>query len=433
MEAQRFEISRLFARFNFGPKPGQFTQALRDGLSATSQNLLNTGEPDALLDALTPPNLPDLGTRPLQSNTVATKAFNQAMKAQNEDLVLWWLDRMAIAKNPLIERMTWFWQGHWATSIDKVNFAPPMYNQIQTLRSNALGNFTTMSHAMFHDGALQIWLDGNDNIKGAPNENLSREFMELFTLGVNNYSEDDVKALSRAFTGYQTVRSTGVVIFNPKRHDSDPIKFFGVNTPLDGDAAIDLVVARPECSQFISDRLWYRFISSSEPQDSRYGITEAFANREIAPAVRALVLNGALSNSRYSVVRQPVEWFIAVCRAFNLQPSKLAPRNISLGYLLKMAQVPLLPPNVGGWPTDEAWLSSASAQFRIAFAGALAKQVDFSQLAAVPSDKRVAFIKDLLGIYEISSRTFTALTNAKDDLPQLFILAVCSPEFIVNA
>lgn len=433
MEAQRLEISRLFARFNFGPTPGQFTQALRDGFTLTAQNLLNTEVSDPSLDALALPNLPDLGPRPSQSNTTATKAFNQAMKAQNEELVLWWLDRMAIAKNPLVERVTWFWHGHWATSIDKINYAPPMFNQIQTLRANALGNFKTMAHAMFHDGALQIWLDGNDNVKGAPNENLSREFMELFTLGVNNYSEDDVKALSRAFTGYQSVRSTGVVTYNPKRHDGDPIKLFGVNTPLDGDTSTDLVLARPECAQFISDRLWYRFISSSEEQDPRFGITTALTSREIAPAVRAMVLSGALSNSRYSVVRQPVEWFIAVCRAFSLQPSKLVPRNISLGYLLKMAQVPLLPPNVGGWPTDEAWLSSASAQFRIAFAGALAKQIDFTQLAAVPSDKRVVYIKDLLGIYDISSRTFTALTNAKDDLAQLFILAVCSPEFVVNA
>jgi len=75
------------------------------------------------------------------------------VKAQNEDLVLWWLDRMAIAKNPLIERVTWFWHGHWATSIDKVNFALPMFNQIQTLRTSALGNFKTMAHAMFQQTA----------------------------------------------------------------------------------------------------------------------------------------------------------------------------------------------------------------------------------------------------------------------------------------
>ena len=104
-----------------------------------------------------------------------------------------------------------------------------------------------------------------------------------------------------------------------------------------------------------------------------------------------------------------------------------------MNYLQKMAQVPFLPPNVGGWPTDEAWLSSASAQFRIAFAAALAKQIDLNSMASVPSEKRIAYIKDLLGIYDFSTRTFTALTNAKDDLQQFFVLAVCSPEFVVSA
>jgi len=329
--------------------------------------------------------------------------------------------------------MTWFWHGHWATSIDKVNFALPMFNQNQTLRANALGNFRTMAHAMFDDGALQIWLDGNDNVKGAPNENLSREFMELFALGVNNYSEEDVKALARAFTGYQVVRSTGVVNFNSKRHDSDPIKLFGSNVPLNGDTATDLVVSRPENVTFISQRLWYRFISSSSQSDTKFGIEAAFANRDISSAVNALLFNGALSVPQHTVVRQPVEWFIAVCRAFSLQPSKLTPKTMVVNYLQKMAQVPFLPPNVGGWPTDEAWLSSASAQFRIAFAAALAKQIDFNSLASVPSEKRIAYIRDLLGIYEFSTRTFAALTNAKDDLQQFFVLAVCSPEFVVSA
>ncbi len=433
MEAQRLELSRLYARFAFGPLPGQFSEALAAGFSTSAKNLLNASVSDSALDALPMPALPDLGSRPSPGNAVATKAFNTAMKAQSEDLTLWWLDRMAVAKNPLVERMTWFWHGHWATSIDKVNFALPMFNQNQTLRSNALGNFRTMAHAMFHDGALQIWLDGNDSVKGSPNENLSREFMELFALGVNNYSEDDVKAVARAFTGYQVVRSTGVVTFNPKRHDGDPVKLFGSNTPLDGDSATDLIVSREENARFITERLWFRFISSTSEVDTKFGVQTALASRDIASAVKALVSNGALSNPQYSVVRQPVEWFIAICRAFAIQPSKLSPRNFSLGHLLKMSQVPFLPPNVGGWPTDEAWLSSASAQFRISFASTLAKQIDFSALRAVSPEKRIDYIKDLLGIYDLSTRTFTVLTNAKDDLPQFFTLAVCSPEFVVNA
>lgn len=433
MESQRLEISRLFARFNFGPVPGQFSQALQEGFKNTAAKILNVSESDPRLNLLQPPIFTDLGPRPSQSNKAASEKFTQDLKAQGVALIFWWLDRMALAKNPLIERMVWFWHGHWATSLDKVNFPLPMFKQNETLRRNALGNFRTMSHEMFHDGALQIWLDGNDNIKGAPNENLSREFMELFTLGVNMYTEDDVKAIARAFTGYQTVRSAGEVIFNPKRHDFDPIKVFGVNSPLDGDGAIDLILSKSECADFISDRLWYRLISSSLPRDAKIVAAQTFSQREVAPVINALVLNGALSDPRYSVVRQPVEWFIAVCRAFSLQPSKLSNRNFILGALQKMAQLPFYPPNVGGWPTDEAWLSSASAQFRISFATGLSKQIDFTALGAIAPEQRVAYIKDLLGILEFSPRTFTALTNAKSDLPQFFTLAVCSPEFVVNA
>ena len=433
MESQRLEISRLFVRFNFGPTPGQFSQALQDGFKNTAARILNTSEPDPRLSALPAPALVDTGPRPSPADKAASKIFSQNLKAQSDELTMWWLDRMAIAKNPLVERMVWFWHGHWATSLDKVNFSLPMFKQNETLRRNALGNFRTMSHEMFHDGALQIWLDGNDNIKGAPNENLSREFMELFTLGVNTYSEDDVKSIARAFTGYQTVRTSGLVTFNPKRHDSELIKVFGVNSPLDGDSATDLIVSKSECADFISDRLWYRFISSSLPKDLKIGAAQAFSQREITPVVSALVLNGALSDNRYSVVKQPVEWFIAICRGFSLQPSKLSNRNFILGALQKMAQVPFYPPNVGGWPTDEAWLSSASAQFRISFASALSKQIDFTSLAAVNPEQRVTYIKDLLGILEFSPRTFTALTNAKSDLPQFFSLAVSCPEFVVSA
>jgi uncharacterized protein (DUF1800 family) len=98
-----------------------------------------------------------------------------------------------------------------------------MYRQINTLRANCLGNFKTMSRAMVNDGALQFWLDGQDSTLVAPNENLGRELMELFVLGVERYTEDDVKAATRALTGYQVKRSNGDLTFNVKRHDPKPI------------------------------------------------------------------------------------------------------------------------------------------------------------------------------------------------------------------
>lgn len=433
MEQSRLELSRLYARFAFGPKPGEFVQALKDGFSATANNLIDITTRSENDVTIPTPNINNVGPRPSPSNATATKAFNTLVKTQNDDLVLWWLDRMALTQNPFLERMTWFWHGHWATAIEKVNFALPMYNQYQTLRANALGNFRDMALQMFRDGALQIWLDGTDNIKGAPNENLSREFMELFTVGVNNYTEDDVKSLAKAFTGFQVDRASGGLTFNQGRHSTDPLTFFGVKISSDATEAINLLTSRDDNVYFITTRLWYRFISSSIEMDNKYGIQEAFKSRDISSAMRTLIMNGALSAPGYSMVRQPVEWFIAICRAFSLQPSKLIPRTMPLSYLSKLAQIPFSPPNVGGWPTDEAWLSSASAQFRIAFASALAKQVDFKPLAAISPEKRIPFIKDLLGIYNFSNRSFTAITNAKDDLPQFFTLVVCAPEFVVNA
>ena len=433
MEPSRLELSRLYARFSFGPRPGEFNQALKVGFTSTAQYILDVSSRNSNDVVVQNPNVDDVGVRPSPSNISATKTFNTLVKNQNDNLVLWWLDRMALTNNPFLERMIWFWHGHWATSIDKVNFALPMFNQLQTIRATALGNFQEMARQMFRDGALQIWLDGNDNVKGAPNENLSREFMELFTVGVNNYTEDDVKSLAKAFTGFQVNRTTGVISFNPTRHFTDPITFFDSKINSDPVEAINVLTARPDNSYFIATRLWFRFISSNLEMDKKFGIQEGYRNRDISSTMKALVMNGALSVPEHTIVRQPVEWFIAICRAFSLQPSKLIPRTLSISYLSKLAQVPFYPPNVGGWPTDEAWLSAASAQFRIAFASALAKQVDLSPIAAIEPLKRVSYIKDLLGIFNFSTRTFTALTNAKDDLPQFFTLVVCSPEFIVNA
>lgn len=433
MEAGRLELSRLYARFAFGPKAGQFKTALRTGFPSTAQALLDGALSDFSLNSLPAPDIKDLGSRPSPSNIPATIDFNAAVKAQNESLVLWWLDRMALADNPLVERMTWFWHGHWATSIDKVNFALPMLKQNQVLRQFALGNFRAMAHAMLHDGALQIWLDGNDNVVAAPNENLARELMELFILGVNRYTEDDVKALARALTGYQVDRTNGVVNFNAKRHDQNQISLLGTLSTFDGDSAVDLLVSRPDNATFLAERLWFRFISSSEPIDPQYKIVESLANREIAPAVKNIVLGGALSNPNYTTVRPPVEWFIAVCRAFGLRPSTLNQNKQALGYLLKLAQVPFLPPNVGGWPTDEAWLSSSSAQFRISFANFIAKQINFAELSQLSGEERINFLRDLLGVYAWSPRTYIALSNCKDNLVQLVTLAVCSPEFVVSA
>ena len=220
MDLKRLETARLFHRFGFGPRPGEFATALKDGPAVFKQKILSP----ALIDtgAVSPPTLTDLGKRP-EPNTSEVLEFSRQMRLQSDALEIWWLDQMVKSERQLQEKMVWFWHGHWATSIGKVNYALPMYLQNQTFRKYAYGNFTDFAKAMFSDGALQNWLDGGYNSVKAPNENLSREMMELFVLGVNRYSETDVKELARAFTGDQVANSSGVVPFNATRRDTKAV------------------------------------------------------------------------------------------------------------------------------------------------------------------------------------------------------------------
>ena len=431
-QGERLEIARLSHRFGFGPRPGEFAAALKMGVSAYRIEATTVPAIDTGLAVITEPVITDLGKRP-SPNTPEVIPFAQAMRAQSLQMVLWWLDRMALSNHGLSERMVWFWHGHWATSIDKINYPLPMFTQNKTLRTYALGNFKEMSRAMINDGALQIWLDGGDSTLKAPNENLSRELMELFVLGVNRYSEDDVKALAKVLTGYQINNSSGKVTFNLKRHDPSAVTLLGSSAIFSGESVSDYLVARDDCATFIAERLWYRFISSSQPLPTDSTIKKAFAERNIASAVTALASDVAMRDPNNSLVKAPVEWFISACRALQITPSKLNSSNQLISHLQKLVQVPFSPPNVGGWPTDEAWLSSASAQYRIAFAKWLIKQGDLTPITSLSQNARVAKSADWLGVSAWSNRTQGALRNAVGDPAEFVLLALCSPEYVVSA
>ena len=432
MNAQRLETSRLMQRFGFGPRPGEYAQALKDGVAATRAKVLTVPAVDAGAATVLVPEITNIGKRPA-ANSAEIVPYAISLRYQNQQLVLWWLDRMAMSDHGLTEKMTWFWHGHWATSVGKVNFALPMFIQNKTLRTHALGNFKDMSRAMINDSALQFWLDGQDSTLKSPNENLGRELMELFVLGVDRYTEDDVKGAARALTGYQVVNYEGSLTFNPKRHDPNPISILGTTRPFNGEELSDFLVAREDCATFIAERLWYRFISSTESMPASFGAKKAFATRDISSAVKAMVQDPAVGDAKNDLVKSPVEWFIAACRALELTPSNLKTPTQLINYLNQLNQVPFSPPNVGGWPAGEAWLSSAAVQYRIAFATWLIKQSSLRGLLEIPVANRAMKSADWLGVAEWSPRTQGALRNSMSDPAQFALLALCSPEFIVSA
>ena len=432
MDKKRLEVARLYHRFGFGPRPGEFAKSLADGVALTREKLLTVPTIDAGLSAIPEPQITDLGPRP-KPNTPEVVPFAIGIRNQSEKLFLWWLDRMVLGDHGLTERMTWFWHGHWATSISKVNHSLPMYKQNSTFRKNALGDFNQLAQEMLLDGALQYWLDGQDSTVKSPNENLSRELMELFTLGVNRYTEDDVKALARILTGYQVVNSSGTVRFNPKRHDSSAVTLLGTTTVFTGESVINFLVSQQDCQKFISERLWYRFISSSNPMPANFSAVAAFSSRDISSAVKAMAGDPSMQDPKFAQVKSPVEWFASVCRALELTPSQLTTTKQLNNYLSKLGQIPFSPPNVGGWPADEAWLSSASAQYRIAFATWLVKQSSLRGLLEFPESRRLVDSANWLGVAEWSTRTQLALRNSLSNPREFAILALCSPEYVVSA
>jgi uncharacterized protein (DUF1800 family) len=425
----RLALSRLVHRFGFGPKPGEFKSLLNMGLTRAQTTLLNPSSDDLGLSRVANIDFPDRGNFP-PANTPARTDFTNNMKADRLALELWWLDRMALADHCLIERLTWFWHGHWATSLGKVEYARPMKAQNETLRKFAIGNFRDQAQSMVIDPALMYWLDAGSNVKTAPNENLSRELMELFTVGVGRYKETDVKAVARALTGYTVTRSSGIATFNPKKHDETSFTIFDTTSTWDASRIINLLVARDDNRSFITDRLWFRFMSTTLAKPTE--IESAFTSREILPAVKKMATYLTTADIGMGQVKSPVEWFVSLCRALKITPSAVKNSKQVINYLEKLGQVPFNPPNVGGWPYDEAWLNVASTQYRIAFLGILIDQADLSPMAGLSGAQMEIALAEWLGISEFSARTKAVFNDPGLTTAQIVTVALSSPEYLVN-
>jgi uncharacterized protein (DUF1800 family) len=362
----------LLHRFNFGPTPGQYADLLERGIEATQSTVLEHGLADPGLNSVTPLVLANLGPFP-EGNTTASTTFWNAIELDSGELVMWWLDRMVASHYPLTERMTWFWHGHWATSISGVSYPLTMQKQNNTLRTHALANFGDMAKAMVVDGALNVWLNNNENFIQSPNENLAREFMELMTLGVNKFTQHDVTAAARALTGYSTDQSNGNVTFLAKQHFSTPLVILGTKSKLNAETFASLVVSKDENARFITDRLWFRFVSGSTTAPA--SLAGSFAKRDISSLVSALVHSSAWTNPANALVKSPVEWFVGACRALKVRPSALNV-NDTQWELSQMGQLPFNPPNVGGWTYGQAWLSGVAFQYRFELAQSLVAKGD---------------------------------------------------------
>jgi uncharacterized protein (DUF1800 family) len=419
------DVALLLRRTGFGTTGAEVEAATARGYEATVAALLAPG-PDPGAAATPPPDLGDEPQRPAKDDKDARKAVNREIKARSQTLALWWLDRMVQARQPLVERLTFSWHGHWATSIQKVRSPALMLAQNETLRAKGRGDFRELARAMVRDPALLVWLDGQRNKKGKPNENLARELMELFTLGVGHYSETDVREAARALTGWRVDRAAATAAPVPRQHDDGSKTVLGVTGDLDDRGLVDLLTARPESAAHVATRLWARHGSSTLPAATLYRLLAAYGpGRDVTALLRAMFLDPAFRADRSSLVASPVEYVVGVHRALKLTvPREGKAGRELLATLEALGQVPFRPPSVGGWPGGVAWLSTAATRERLTFAAAAAKKAD---LSSVTSPDAAAH---LLGVDAWTPRTLAALTGA--DPVRLMTLALISPEYLVR-
>ena len=283
-----------------------------------------------------------------------------------EDVQTWWLYRMIQTRRPLLEKLTLFWHGHFAVANYKVNNPLLMHQHVQLLRDNALARFDDVMLRVARDPAMLIWLDGATNRRNAPNENFGRELLELYTLGIGNYSEDDVKAAARAFTGWN-LRGTDFY-FDENQHDAGDKTFLDQSGNLDGTDIIATVVNHASTATRVVDKL-FTFLAYPNPEpDVLAWLVDVYtrSGHDMRQVVEAILRSDAFvsDRSRFEHVKSPVEYVVGSVRMLD---ATVRERDL-IPILRVLGQEILNPPNVAGWPGDTRWINPSTLLSRWNFA-----------------------------------------------------------------
>ena len=316
----------------------------------------------------------------MEGNREAQKAFQKLQREHHTELSAWWLNEMLNTSSPLNERMTLFWHNHFVSGQKKVNVTKLLYIQNQLFRKQALGNFGTMLHAVSKDAAMLVYLDSASNRKNSPNENFAREVMELFTLGVGNYTESDIKEVARAFTGWSVDKDTGEFVVRKNQHDYGQKTILGKTGNFDGDDVLDILLAQPQTAEFIVTKMWRELVNAEVSAADKATILKIatdfrLSQYEIKTALKGILLSDAFyaAENRGAIIKSPVDLVVGSLNKLDMKVSStesLAPVLRQLGQNL------FDPPNVKGWPGGEIWINTNSLLARKTFLDRLLRTED---------------------------------------------------------
>ena len=240
-----------------------------------------------------------------------------------------------------------------------------MWQQNETLRQHAFGNFGLMAKAMSRDPAMLVWLDTRESKKDHPNENFARELMELFTLGIGNYTEQDVQQAARAFTGYRMNPADQTFRYAEFQHDAGAKHFLGKTGPFTGDDVIDIILAQPACAQFIARKIWefYAYEGPSPALVQTLGAQLRASGYEIRPLLHTIFRSAEFYSpeAMRTQVKSPVQWLVQTSKILE---TNLPKPMVAVNALRQLGQVPFAPPNVKGWDGGKSWITTSTLLFR---------------------------------------------------------------------
>jgi uncharacterized protein (DUF1800 family) len=367
-------LAHLFRRAGFGATRSQLEQ------------LASRSYEDIVEDLVNPERLPELDDEVLQR-------FYPHLAANKDNPGVWngrWFYRMVNTERPLEEKMTLFWHGVFATGWTKSEHTPSMIDHIQMLRDNCLASFSKLLVELARDPAMIYWLDNCENHGDSINENFGREILELFSMGIGNYSEDDIKNAARAFTGWSFTQPLPLYpfghfdsefLFKPEDHDDGEKTFLGVTGNLNGEDIVEIISKQEATARFISRHI-YNFFVADEAQVPAWSIqppvdeaaiqilVDAFrdSDGDIRHVMRTLFNSEFFKQARYTHVKSPAEFVAGTLKLAGAYRVVEPGLNTLEATMIAMGQKLMDPPSVEGWHTGKEWIDGGTLTERVNYA-----------------------------------------------------------------
>jgi len=300
------------------------------------------------------------GVRPMQP--VINKLYYRTYASRHEweRASVWWAGLMLNTNRPHEERMTLFWHDHFAVEQEKLRDYRLMLDQIDLIRSNATANFHKILLDISKDPGMLVYLDNRKNVKGHPNENFAREIMELFSLGVGNYTENDIKEVARALTGW--THHGQRYINDQSMHDDGEKSFLGATGNFDGDDVVDILLKQEVCAEYITGKLYKYFVREELTPEMNKNLAAVLRdnNYEIKPLMKKMFLSRDFYSpqSYASQIKSPVVFLVSAYKKLGLTKVPGTPYLPYVGPSLGQALGN--PPNVAGWDGGRAWINPST-------------------------------------------------------------------------